>query len=185
MVAPRPRTTLVTGSSTNPLPREPTGFTLLEVMVAILIIGVTMGTLTLAVTPHGHSVNEEGKRLAALLNLAREEAILNTTETAMELSPSAYRFTRLTADTWQPIADDETLRARTLPAGMTLRLTLEDEILPLPPFSAKEEAIGQAPPRITLWSSGEVSPFRLTIEDHRLGSSCTITVTPAGLITSE
>lgn len=173
---------MATGTSTDPSGRRTPGFTLLELLVALLIIGITLTLLTLKASPRQQGVSEEGRRLAALLNLAREEAILNSGEMALELDSTSYRFSRLTNNAWQPLTDDETFRGRTLPPGLTMRLTMEGQELPLSPLGegeGKTDPDQEGPARVYLLSSGEVSPFTLTITDPAAGTECLLTVTPA------
>lgn len=159
------------------------GFTLLELLVVLLIVGITLGFMALNLNPHRQAAAEEGERLGALLTLAKEEAILNGGEWAWEVEPSGYRFLRLDGERWQAVDGDETFRPRLLPAGLTVSLTLAGETIPLTAFSAgaaKEEK--EIPPRLYLFSSGEATPAWIELVASELGEVATVHVSAAGVV---
>ncbi len=127
------------------------GFTLLETMVVVLIIGIILSFATLSLRDNKASLlKEEAQRLSALLELAREEAILSSREYSMILKENGYEFQYLIENKWSPIADDNILRARQLPKEMILEADLEGEAI----MFGEEEEI-----RIYIFSSGELTPF--------------------------
>lgn|GEM_PF-402630 len=164
------------------------GFTLLELLVVILVIGLIMSFASLSVGQTGGRVaDEEGRRLAALIQLAEEEAILRGEERVVELESNAYQFSLL-GPAGNPVAMDDgtesTFRARELPAGVTLTATLNGEEAKLVAHKAqpKDEAKIDADaddedksktekkererlegPAIMLLSSGEMTPFVLDV----------------------
>lgn len=148
----------------NPMTRTPSptqrGFTLLEVMVVMLIIGLLLGFMTLSISTGGaaRQAEEEARRLAALIDLARQEAVLRTQEMAIEFRPDSYRFLQLAeGNTWLAVEADKLLRPRELPADIALGLLLEGEAVRL---NAKPE---ETTPHVFLLSNGESSPFELTL----------------------
>ena len=70
--------TSVPGSSRIPSPgprRRSAGFTLIELLVVLVIIAISAGLVSLSVRDgHAARLEEEGARLAALLEMARAEA---------------------------------------------------------------------------------------------------------------
>ena len=148
--------TSVIGAPIKSRPRNQTGFTLLEVLVVVLIIGIT---LSLAVINLGDRqedlIEEEGRRLSALIKLASEEAIMNGEELGLMLGEKSYLFSRLEGEEWQPLAEDRQFRQRQFPHGMTLGLELEER-----PVILDED---QEQPHIFILSSGELTPFLLTL----------------------
>jgi len=136
-----------------------TGFTLLELMVVLVIIGVVMTFVTLSMggDRRADELDREAHRLAALLELASDEAVLRSEQLAVRFGNSDYEFFRLEGDQWLPMADDAQFRQRELPKGVFLDLELEDS----PPLGLETEEDKQMP-QVFLLSSGEMTPFILT-----------------------
>lgn len=113
-------------------PSATTGFTLIEVMVVVVIIAilVTMVGLSMKGDRAGEAIDEEGKRLTALINLLREEAVMRDRDLGLVIAPDGYLFVarqdpnpEAPADTpaFAPLTDDTVFRPRLLPAGSQLR----------------------------------------------------------------
>lgn len=146
-------------------------FTLIEILVVIVIIGVIVSAATLAVGVLGRDsqVEEEARRLWAVLRQAREEAELQTLDLGLFISGSAYEFLRFDPrqNVWIPITDDSFYRQRTLPEGLRWRLWLDDrEVVLKPdlPDRSKKSEHEKWPPQISVLSSGEIMPFELQLE---------------------
>lgn len=150
------------------------GFTLLEVLVVIVIIAVLSGFVGLSISSDSNrQLQEEARRLIALIDLASQESILNAQEIVLDVQENSYAFL-IKGDEGEFVAVDESgaLRPRQLPENMSLRLTLEN--LPyekdsfVDPFSDEEEE-GQTQNYVFILSSGEMSPFTLdiTLDDER------------------
>jgi general secretion pathway protein H len=147
------------------------GFTLLEILVVVVIIGVIVAAATLSVGVLGadRQVEDGTRRFWAVLQQAREEAELQGQEIGVYITANAYEFLRFDArrDAWTPIEYDEFYRARELPDGLRYRVWLDgrEAILKLqPPDRSDEEESKKQPPQIMVLSSGEIMPFELRIE---------------------
>lgn len=186
MVWLKQRMILATGTLTDSSPASNHGFTLLEVLVVLLIIGITISFISLNVNPRHQIAEQEGKRLAALMNLAQEEAILTGDEYALEfVGASQYGFVKLIGDSWQELADDEVFRLRTLPAELAIELIIGGDQVPLDISERSVQSSSSTNPRITLLSSGEISPFRIDLVDRSSGEFSRITNGPDGLVLVE
>ena len=138
-----------------------TGFTLLELLVVLVIVGITLSfaVLSLGLRSDKDIVLEESRRLTALMQLASEEAVIQGRELAMQLDGESYRFLLLdNKNRWQVIEADEVLRERSLPDGLQAELVVE--------------GIGKTPASssgrlVYFYSSGEVSPFQLSLQDSQ------------------
>lgn len=158
------------------------GFTLLEMLVVLILIGIIMGLAVLSFGGTGtrDRLDEEARRLMQLIGLAREEAILQVEDLAVEVARDGYRFSRLTqvqsegpsgtegaglapgttsALRWQPIEGDSLLRPRELQEGQSIVLSPSLDALP------GTDPADTEVPRIYLAPSGEISPFELRLRD--------------------
>jgi general secretion pathway protein H len=98
------------------------GFTLIEVLVVLLIMGLFVGMVSAVVRPDDRGLlRVEAERLAQLLDLAAAESRLAGNSIAWTSDGPGYRFWRMTGDAeWSEVRDSDLLRARTLPKGMTI-----------------------------------------------------------------
>ncbi|QAU33276.1 type II secretion system minor pseudopilin GspH [Janthinobacterium sp. 17J80-10] len=90
------------------------GFTLLELLVVLVIAGIMLGFVTLNAMPsQRQALQNEAQRIALLLQLARDEAIVRNRPIAFEVDQYRYRFwVRNENNVWQPIEKDDMLRER-------------------------------------------------------------------------
>lgn len=102
------------------------GFTLLEVLVVLVIMGVLLGLVSARMQPSERDeLRVETERLAQLLDLAAEQSRITGTSIAWTASTSGYQFWRRAGDDdWSPIHDSnhdsDLLRPRSLPSGMSI-----------------------------------------------------------------
>lgn len=90
------------------------GFTLIELLVVMVILGITLGLVTLSAMPgQKQSLQQDAKRIALLLQLARDEAIVRNRQIAFEASSDSYRFIiRNDNKQWEQVVQDDLLRER-------------------------------------------------------------------------
>ena len=152
-------------------PARNAGFTLLEILVVIVIIGVmvSMATLSIGLLGGDRQSEEEARRVWAVIRQAREEAELQAIDLAVFVGATDYEFLRFDTrrNQWQPVVDDKLYAQRTLPEGLRFRLWMEGrEIVLKPglPDRSKKDESEKWPPQLTVLSSGDVVPFELQIE---------------------
>lgn len=168
--------------------RAGAGFTLIELMVVIVIIGVVVaGTLlSLGTTGRDSQLEQERDRLAALIEYVRERAALQTVEYGLRCEQGGFRFVMYDTRKNQWLEDplDDALRARVLPAGLEIALRIEDRAIVLPPSAAnsKRNAPTDLTPQIMLFSSGDLTSFKLTLARTAAGRSAVLTGTSAGKV---
>ncbi len=98
------------------------GFTLIEMLVVLMIMGLFVGLVSAITRPDDRAVlRVEAERLAQLLDFASTEARLTGKSILWTADESGYRFSRSDDNSvWSEIRDNEVLRARILPLGMAV-----------------------------------------------------------------
>jgi general secretion pathway protein H len=123
----------------HPLPR-PSGFTLIEVLVALVIMAVLAGVMVLSLSGlDPRRAEREAERLAALLTLACEQAELAGRELGVHLAASGYGFSLADGREWLGFAAGHRFRTRSLDA---VTLQVPGLALPaLPDFDEDPQAV--------------------------------------------
>lgn len=89
------------------------GFTLLELLLVMVIAGITLGLVTLNALPsERQALQNDAQRLALLMQTARDEAILRNRPILFESDGERYRFLIRDENRWEPLAQDDLLRER-------------------------------------------------------------------------
>jgi general secretion pathway protein H len=98
------------------------GFTLIEVLVALVIIGLFAGLISTIVRPDERTLlRVEAERLAQLLDLAGTEARMSGRSLAWTTDGASYRFLRSQRGAgWSEIRNNDLFRERTFPQGMKI-----------------------------------------------------------------
>ena len=145
----------------RPARRTERGFTLLELLVVVLIIGLFAGVavLSLGVLGSDRELQREAQRLASLLSLVHEEALMQGRDFGVLFSTTSYRFLIFDYQTgaWSVPVDDDFLRERQLPERLNLSLRLDDRDVALE--VNLQDAPDTTEPQIVVLSSGEMTPF--------------------------
>lgn len=139
---------------------QPRGFTLVEMLVVVVIVGVLAGAVTLVGGAHGdgYRLREEAQRLAAVVRLVADEAVLDNREYGIRLHRHGYEIRRYEGSDgcWHEVSG---WAAHPLPETMQLTLMLEGA-----PLLLAAQSVAQAPPQILLSSSGQGTPFSAGVE---------------------
>jgi len=134
------------------------GFTLLELMVVVVIIGIVIAGAILSLGSAGRDsqLQQERDRLTALISYVRERGAMMTLEYGIRCGVHGYRFVYYDNRTtqWLPETLDDTLRLRKLPPGLQLRLVIEGRQIVLDD-KALQFAAPAAPAAVTLGDSGQ------------------------------
>lgn len=139
------------------------GFSLLELLVVIVIIGILVGMTTLAVSVLGgdRELRDEADRFAAVLADARELAELEGRDYGFWLEPAGYEILHYDGlqQRWIPSPDERPFQSHELPDGVALELELEGRRVLL---RVTDEPDARAP-QLLLFAGGEVTPYRITL----------------------
>jgi general secretion pathway protein H len=151
------------------------GFTLLEIMVVVAIIGIFVGVVVLStdLVSNQRRLEQEARRLDTIVRFAADEALLQTQDFGILICEDSYHFFVYSYDVedWIPYAA-RPFEPHRLDEDMSLALKLEDREIILeteaeafdPQMSEQltEEEIDDLPePQIVILSSGEVTPFQV------------------------
>ncbi len=140
------------------------GFTLIELLVSILLIVITLSMVQLSIgdDKRQRQITEEGERLATLIYLASDEAVMMGRELGLLISETGYQFYYLNNQQWAPYTDNPIFRERILPDEIYFELYQQGMRV-----SFKEKIVTdeqeQPLPQIFILSSGERTPFELTM----------------------
>lgn len=151
-----------TGTWTSPRSRVGArGFTLLELLVVVLIVGLFAGVavLSLGVLGSDRDLEREALRLRSLMDLVHEEALMQGRDFGLLFSASSYRFLIFDYQTggWSIPADDNFLRERQLPEPLVIGLRLDDRDVALE--ADLTGVADEVQPQVLVLSSGEMTPF--------------------------
>jgi general secretion pathway protein H len=155
--------------------RAGAGFTLIEILVVVAIIGIMSAVMYLSLSSRGRDpdLTRESDRLFALINYAREQAELQTREYGILFQEDGYEF--LVYDPqllrWRGVFEDDALSVRRLPDGLGVALIVETRPVVLRrPADAHDKT-----PQLMIYSDGDLSSFSVSLE--RDGGVRSVTVT--------
>lgn len=157
----------VTSGAGHNIPTHPTseaGFSLIEVMVTLMIVGLASAIVVMTAPPGTQSLDKEADRLATRLAAARDLALIQNRTVLIDLTDEGYAQRIRTFDGW------------TTPANNP----------PLSPWDAGtsiSHPTGRLPAAITFDAIGLTEPTTLTL--IRDGRTATIEIDAAGQVTRD
>ena len=95
------------------------GFTLIELMVVLVIIGLATAAVALALPAPGGRARDEGEKLAARALAVRDDAIIAGRSTRMVIDATGYSAERRVEGRWQAYAG-KGFGAVTFPSGVVV-----------------------------------------------------------------
>jgi len=149
------------------------GFTLVEVLVVLVIISIVtaVGLLSLGSLGGNPAAENAAQKLAAVSDLVAQQAVMRGQQYGLRISPHAYEFLTYDGNKWSPVSNDDLLRPRQLDSSVTLSLQLQGTEINLPSaqtraddaVAADDTTQNETRPQILLLSSGEITPFKITV----------------------
>lgn len=137
------------------------GFTLIEILITIAIIGIIIAFAVFAVGDFGQSrrIKSAAEELDLLIGLVQEQAVLEPAVFGINIQPKGYGFfefvlkDRKTGGKWESLAHDEVLFNHTFPSQMSVSIKpLRND------FNLAAPATSQLP-QIIISPNGNMTPF--------------------------
>ena len=143
------------------------GFTLIEILVVILIIGIASSIIVISVGNFyldNKRIDAFAKEMTALISLARNQAIFGFETLGIRFSGNEYTFYRLQETnslSWQPLNKKDVFwYPRKIPENLIVTVKRDET-------NQNTLTEGDITPDIMIYPSGELSPFTISI--HTLG----------------
>jgi general secretion pathway protein H len=147
--------------------RSASGFTLIEVLVVVLIIGIMVAGTVLSLQTSGQDreLDKERDRILALSGHLRDKAALENREYGIRCFIGGYEFLvyEPRGARWEALTGDLQFRPRKLPPGIEATLEVEGRPVILPPEKEPGPDDQERTPQIMLYSSGEMSLFEWSL----------------------
>lgn len=158
---------LVIGMSKNK------GFTLIEILIVIVIIGITLGFAMIAFGDFGGSkrILFSAEQLANNVRLAQQQAILETNTYGLIIDNNSYQILKFQNETnWQSVSEKGIFKTWYFPKNMVITLKT---------YTKPTRGI----PPIIINSSGDMTPFTLGFGTNKENTLTVLTGSQNGTLT--
>jgi general secretion pathway protein H len=143
------------------------GFSLMEIMVVVAIIGLVTSVVIINFTgkTRDTELEKEAERLDALFGYVREQAELQTRDYGFRVNEKNYSFVvfDVIADQWRPTEEDDALREREFPEGLVPRVVVEGRSIVLD-AKKRDTDLKDFSPQVLIFSNGDLSSFEVTLQ---------------------
>jgi general secretion pathway protein H len=147
-------------------PATQAGFSLLELLIVVVIIGLLVRAVMLSwsVLGNDREIEQETSRLRSVIDLLHEEALMQSRDYGVMFTETGYRFYVFDYATleWVEPPGDRLLETHTLQPQLSMALELDGRPVQLVPDFESQD-IENPEPQIMVLSSGEVTPFTLEL----------------------
>ncbi|WDE11628.1 type II secretion system minor pseudopilin GspH [Thalassomonas haliotis] len=152
------------------------GFTLIEVMVVIVVIGIMVSLVQFSTSGNRpeEKLRQASERFAGVFDIAAEYSMLNNVELGLLVDKNSYQFVGYDGVRWSPLADEDLFAAYSVPEDLAIDLELDDLPIEEPALydrstfeveeedSFSEEEEEKIIPQVYILSGGDITPFSLT-----------------------
>ncbi|WP_115406566.1 type II secretion system minor pseudopilin GspH [Shewanella morhuae] len=152
------------------------GFTLMEVMLVILLMGLTAAAVTMSIGNSGpqQALDRTAQQFIAATEMVLDETVLSGQFMGIVIEKTSYQFVFYKDGKWLPLDEDRLLSEKEMEPGVVMNLVLDG--LPLVQEDEEDDSWFEEPliepssedkkkhpePQIMLFPSGEMSAFELT-----------------------
>ena len=106
------------------------GFTLVEVLTVVVILGLMAGIVVLSMPPAEDEARAEAYRFAAIIQSAQDLSVTGGVLTGLVADPDRYQIVAWRGDGWSPASlPGQPAASVTLASPVVLELTVENEAL--------------------------------------------------------
>lgn len=136
------------------------GFTLIETLVVIVIMGLLSATVVLT-WPAGGALREDASALAARATLAAQESVLSGAAMGLDVTAAGYAFYRMHDGVWREIDDERAFRRQVWREGVVPQLSRDG-------FGAtdRRSAKTSLTPTVIFDPTGLVPQFSVTLAEE-------------------
>lgn len=157
------------------------GFTLLEIMLVILLMGMISVSVIMTLPNHSstdENIHWQAQRFNTLLQFAQDEALMSGLELAIEFKENSYQFAFYNQDTrkWLAIQDSSFDSLVELPSTIIFEYELLGSVWDEIEVDDQDDFIDESylvhiegdnktkniTPQVYIMSNGEVTPFTVT-----------------------
>jgi general secretion pathway protein H len=147
------------------------GFTLIEIMIVVFIIGLitAAAVITFGGETRDSELDKEAERLDALLDYAREQAELQTRDYGFRTNRLNYQFVVFDplSNQWKLALEDDALRERKIPEGLMPALVVEGRPIVL---DSKWPKLDDFKPQVLIFGNGDLSSFEWSLTREETGA---------------
>ncbi|MBO6226602.1 MAG: type II secretion system minor pseudopilin GspH [Shewanella sp.] len=152
------------------------GFTLMEVMLVILLMGLTAAAVTMSIGNSGpqQALDRTARQFIAATEMVLDETVLSGQFIGIVIEKTSYQFVFYKDGKWEPLDKDRLLSEKQMDPGVVMNLVLDG--LPLVQDDEEDDSWFEEPliepsaddkkkhpePQVMLFPSGEMSAFELT-----------------------